>query len=189
MSPLISASLFLIQALFNLYLFILLLRFFIQLSGASFSNPIAQFTFKWSNRLTQPLQKYLPRSYKIDYATLFWIIFLNIIKLLLLAKIGGTPTSVLSFIVLLVADLLSQIISFYVYMILIWMLMSWLGPSRFNFMGEVIFRLIKPLIAPWQRHIPRIAGVDISPLILLIVLKTFEILVIGYLTMLAAGLV
>jgi len=60
----------------------------------------------------------------------------------------------------------------YFYMILVYVLMSWLPNVRESFIGELLGKLVEPYLAPFRRFIPPIMGmIDISPIIALFVLQ------------------
>ncbi|WP_188776454.1 YggT family protein [Paenibacillus hunanensis] len=58
------------------------------------------------------------------------------------------------------------------YMIIIYILMSWLPSARESSFGQLLARLVEPYLAPFRRFIPPIGGVlDISPIVALFVLQ------------------
>ncbi|MDU2240003.1 MAG: YggT family protein [Paenibacillus sp.] len=58
----------------------------------------------------------------------------------------------------------------YFYMILVYILMSWVPNVRESFIGELLGKLVEPYLAPFRRFIPPIMGmIDISPIIALFV--------------------
>lgn len=60
----------------------------------------------------------------------------------------------------------------YFYMILIYILMSWVPNVRDSFIGELLGKLVEPYLAPFRRFIPPIMGmIDISPIVALFVLQ------------------
>ncbi|MBM7565728.1 YggT family protein [Paenibacillus sacheonensis] len=64
---------------------------------------------------------------------------------------------------------LSQI---YQYMIIAYVLLSWLPGLRDSFIGELLSKLVEPYLAPFRRFIPSIGGViDISPIVALFALR------------------
>lgn len=68
-----------------------------------------------------------------------------------------------------IVDILFRI---YFYMILIYVLMSWLPNVRESAVGEFLGRLVEPYLAPFRRFIPPIGGmIDISPIVALFVLQ------------------
>lgn len=60
----------------------------------------------------------------------------------------------------------------YFYMILVYILMSWVPNARDSFIGELLGKLVEPYLAPFRRFIPPIMGmIDISPIVALFVLR------------------
>ncbi|RKP55284.1 YggT family protein [Cohnella endophytica] len=54
----------------------------------------------------------------------------------------------------------------YRYMLIIYVLMSWLPSVRESYVGELLGKLVEPYLKPFRRLIPPIGGVlDISPII------------------------
>lgn len=60
----------------------------------------------------------------------------------------------------------------YFYMILIYVLMSWVPKVRESFVGELLGKLVEPYLQPFRRLIPAIGGViDVSPIVALFALQ------------------
>lgn len=69
-------------------------------------------------------------------------------------------------------SIVGTLFQIYFYMILIYVLMSWLPNVRESFVGELLGKLVEPYLAPFRRFIPPIMGmIDISPIIALFVLQ------------------
>lgn len=80
-----------------------------------------------------------------------------------------------------IIDILYQI---YFYMILIYVLMSWVPSVKDSFVGELLGKIVEPYLSVFRRFIPPIGGIlDISPIIALIAL---DFLVSGLKTVLNA---
>lgn len=72
----------------------------------------------------------------------------------------------------------------YFYLILIYVLMSWVPSVRESFVGEMLGKLVEPYLSVFRRFIPAIGGVlDISPIIALIALRFIYYGVTAVLTM------
>ncbi len=72
----------------------------------------------------------------------------------------------------LVDQLIGTLTTIYSYMIIIYVLMSWVPSVRESFVGEWLGKLVEPYLAPFRRFIPPIMGmIDISPIIALFALR------------------
>ncbi|CAH1196060.1 hypothetical protein PAECIP111892_02153 [Paenibacillus auburnensis] len=71
-----------------------------------------------------------------------------------------------------ISSIINILFQIYYYMILIYILMSWLPNLRENFIGELLGKLVEPYLSPFRRIIPPLFGtIDISPIIAIIVLR------------------
>ena len=60
----------------------------------------------------------------------------------------------------------------YFFMIIAYVLMSWLPNARESFIGELLGKLVEPYLSPFRRFIPSIGGViDISPIVAIFALR------------------
>lgn len=74
--------------------------------------------------------------------------------------------------------LITQIIQLYTWIIIIGAVMSWLiafnvinTQNRFVYtVVDIIYRLTEPVLAPIRRIMPDLGGIDISPIVLLLLL-------------------
>ncbi|MGG3884739.1 YggT family protein [Brevibacillus panacihumi] len=58
----------------------------------------------------------------------------------------------------------------YQYMIIAYILMSWVPQMRDTGIGQLLERLVEPYLAPFRRFIPPLGFIDISPIVALIAL-------------------
>ncbi|MBO7743902.1 YggT family protein [Paenibacillus sp. MWE-103] len=71
-----------------------------------------------------------------------------------------------------VASIIWTITQIYQYMIIAYVLLSWLPGVRDSFIGELLGKLVEPYLSPFRRFIPSIGGViDISPIVALFALR------------------
>ncbi|NHN28637.1 YggT family protein [Paenibacillus sp. S3N08] len=67
---------------------------------------------------------------------------------------------------------IDTLIQIYTYMLIAYVLLSWLPAAKESFVGEILGKLCEPYLSIFRRFIPPIAGViDISPLVALIALN------------------
>ncbi|AIQ54167.1 MULTISPECIES: YggT family protein [Paenibacillus] len=71
-----------------------------------------------------------------------------------------------------ISSIINILFQIYYYMIIIYILMSWLPNLRENFIGELLGKLVEPYLSPFRRIIPPLFGtLDISPIVALFVLR------------------
>ncbi|WP_019636219.1 YggT family protein [Paenibacillus fonticola] len=71
-----------------------------------------------------------------------------------------------------IAQIILMLHQVYFFMILIYILMSWVPNVRESFVGELLGKLVEPYLAPFRRFIPPIMGmIDISPIVAIFVLR------------------
>jgi YggT family protein len=84
--------------------------------------------------------------------------------------------------------LILQIINLYVWLIIIQVVMSWLiafnvinTNNRFVYMvGDFLYRVTEPAMRPIRRILPSLGGIDLSPLVLLLLLFFVQRLLVEY---------
>jgi uncharacterized protein YggT (Ycf19 family) len=60
----------------------------------------------------------------------------------------------------------------YTFVIIAYVLLSWVPNARDSFIGEILGKLVEPYLAPFRRLIPPIGGMlDISPIIAIFALQ------------------
>ena len=160
---------FLIITIFDLYLMVILLRFFLQLFRADFYNPLSQFVVRATNPVLKPLRQIIPGLGGIDISSLVFAFVVSLLKFFLVFAVvnGGVP-AFYKLLILSISDLLTQSVNLLFWLILIRVLMSWINPGLNNPIMAVIYQLTEPLMAPVRRMLPPMGGLDLSPIILLL---------------------
>ena len=186
MTPLTNATVFLVQTLFDLYIFVLLVRVILQYLRASYHNPLCQFVVKLTDPVVKPFQRFVPGYKGIDIAILIPIILLQIIEIFLLTWLqANTIPGLLGAFIWAIGSLLNQVFNIYFYAIFIWVILSWVSSTRYNPANEILYLIISPILKPLQRTIPPIGHFDISPIVAVILIKLIDIVFIN--TIIAYG--
>lgn len=171
-----NASLFIVSALFNLYLTVLVIRLILAWERADYFNPITRFIIQITQPIIKPLRSVLPTYKGIEFSTVVVILVLQLLKdmVMSLLLIGMPPVSVL----LLIAakDSMLLLLNTFFYAIFLNAILSWVQPG-FSPLGQVLEQLSRPIMQPLRRWIPPIGGFDLTPIPALLGLK-FLIMVI-----------
>ena len=159
-----NAGLFLLNVIFGLYIFAVLLRFLLQLVRADFYNPIAQFLVAITNPPLKPLRRVIPGLFGIDVASVVLLVLLELVFQTLLATLLNQSLTVATLLVKGVFDLLHNTLNVYLFGILILVILSWVNPYP-NALSQLLGRLTEPLLRPARRTIPPLSGIDLSPMV------------------------
>lgn len=86
---------------------------------------------------------------------------------------------VFSTFLLAIAQILSMVINIYIWIIIIAALISWVQPNPYNPIVNILYKLTEPLYAKIRRYIPTIiSGIDLTPIIVILVLKFIDLFVV-----------
>ncbi|MBI2132915.1 MAG: YggT family protein [Candidatus Tectomicrobia bacterium] len=69
-----------------------------------------------------------------------------------------------------IAVLLSYGLTIYIWIIIIRALISWVNPDPFNPIVQILHRLTDPVLEPVRRRLPDFGGLDVSPIVVLLVI-------------------
>jgi YggT family protein len=162
-----NAGLFLLNVIFGLYIFAVLLRFLLQLVRADFYNPIAQVLVTITNPPLKPLRRVIPGMFGIDFASVVLLVLLELVFQTLLASLLNQPVTIAALLVHGVFDLLHSTLSIYLFGILIMVILSWINPYP-NPLSQLLGRLTEPLLRPARQTIPAFSGIDLSPMLVMV---------------------
>jgi YggT family protein len=166
-----SPLIFLVDALSGLYISTFVLRFILQWIRASYQSPLAQFVLQITAPLVVPARRVLPSVRGIDLPTLVVIVALECVATLLIFSIVRFVPPLDAFAITVLLRLVTLVLWIYCSALFIYVVMSWLAGQLYNASAATLAALVEPLLRPVRRLIPPIAGLDVSPVIVLILLQ------------------
>lgn len=170
-----DAAQFLLRTAFDLLACAFFLRFWMQWGRVPFHNPFAQFVVRVTDFAVRPLRRVVPGFFGLDLSSLLLLFSAELLSVLAIHWVMGYPFAVAGAQVipgfLLMALATALRLALYVVMgfILIQAVLSWINP--FSPYAPVFYALARPVLAPFQKLIPPIGGVDITPVAALIVIQ------------------
>jgi len=185
-----NAMQFLVEAIFDLYVMVIALRFLMQAVRADYYNPVSQFVVKVTNPVLVPLRRIIPSVAGHDAASLVFAIGVLFAKLILLHAVGargiGIAGSVVYLenagIVTLIAlagiEFVALIINIFFFAIIVHVVLSWISQGGHNPIASLLFSLTQPILKPIQRFVPPIGGLDLSPVVAIIGLQLLKLLIL-----------
>lgn len=168
---------FLISTIFDIFAFIVMLRFIMQFTRADFSNPIGELIVKATNPFLLPLRKIIPglRGYDIPAIVLVFLILLA--KYLLLSALGMLGAGGWAGTVFFAAlGVIGTAIDVFFITILVRVILSWVAPGG-HMLSGLLHSVTSPVLGPLQKIVPPFSGFDLSPLVALILLQFLKIVI------------
>ena len=160
-----NALTFLVDTLLTLYLYVLILRFVMQLTRADFRNQVAHAVLIATNPVIMPLRKIFPPVGKVDSASVLAIIMTAAITVGALQLLrNGAVLAPVPWIVATALMLVRAFIMFFMGAIFIFALLSWVVPAGYNPAMAVLATVCEPVLRPFRRLIPPIGALDLSAL-------------------------
>ena len=178
MSAIEQAGIFLISILFDFYLFILILRFILQYLRVDYYNQLVQFMVKLTDPIILPVRRYIPGYWGLDMASVAIILVLSLLKIAIIGSmtLGHFP-GFFGWFIWMLGDVSLLILKLLFYALLLNILISWIAPRQHTPLSFIVYRLTEPLLQPFRRFIPPIAGFDITPIPVMIVLQLIIMLI------------
>ena len=150
-----------------------LLRLYMQYQripmSARSGNPLGKFVFAVTDWIVLPLRRVLPSVGALDTASLVAAYLLQLAEFGILWLLAGAAGGLFSVPILAGFGLLRMAISGMTVMVIVYAILSWVQTN--SVMADVIERLVAPLLTPIRRVLPLIGGIDLSPLVLLVILQ------------------
>lgn len=155
-----------------------LLRLYMQLQRIPFANPVGQLVFALTDWLVMPLRRVIPPAGRWDLSSLVAALLLQAAQYLLLWLFFGGVVPLAALPVLALFGLVRIVLSGLTGLLIVYALLSWVQ-TRSPIAG-VIERLSEPLLRPLRRVVPLVGGLDLAPLVALVLLQV-AMIVLGHL--------
>ncbi|WP_394128966.1 YggT family protein [Shewanella maritima] len=174
-----DAMTFLVNTLFDLYLMVVILRFWLQLVRADFYNPFSQFVVKATQPIIAPMRRVLPSVGSLDSASIVLALIVVLAKMLILSAMAGAQIDIITLLLYSFVAVLKNAGVLLFWMLLIRAILSWFNQG-YNPVVMIMGQLTEPLLAPIRKVIPPIGGLDLSVLLLFIAMNFINILFSQY---------
>jgi YggT family protein len=174
---------FLIDTVLGLLSLALLLRFYMQLLRASYYNPLSKFLVAITNFIVLPVRRVIPSWKGFDLSTLALAWFTQFIILAGVNILQGyefdssAGSTFIGFGLLALIELIRMTLYIIMIMIIVQAILSWINP--YSPLAPILDSFTRPVLGVFQRRIPPIANVDLSPLFAIIVVQLLLMVVAG----------
>src|SRR5574343_1352036 len=154
-----------------------LLRMAMQAQRIPFNQPLGKFVFAMTDWIVMPLRKLIPPWSRWDLSSLAAAWLIKLLQYLLLWLMAGGHGQLGLLPLVSLVGLLQLLVSALSALVLVYALMSWMQPH--SYFMQMADRLVQPWLDPVRRVVPLIGGVDLAPLVLLLVLQLAGMLLAG----------
>jgi len=160
---------YLVEAVFGFFVFMLLARFHFQWLRVPFRNQIGEFVLATTSWLVVPVRRVVPGLAGLDLPTLLLAWLLQGLSLWIQAAIFGAEPGALALAAVAAVDLLRYSLYILVFALIVQFILSWVNP--YAPLAPVFDSAVRPFLRPIRRFIPPIANIDLSPAVLFILLQ------------------
>jgi YggT family protein len=172
-----NALFYLVSTLFEVYLWIVMLRMILQVVRADFYNPISQLVWQLTQPIVRPLQRVLPKLGAYDTAAALVLLVVAVAYVYVATTLLGLGVSVLEALWFALLKLLVLVLNLYTFALVVQAILSWVGPGVNNPAGSILWSMNEPLLRPVRRVIPPFSGLDLSPLVVIVLLQFVKLLI------------
>ncbi len=165
---------FLLEAVVGFFSVLFLLRFFMQAGRVSFANQLGGFVMQLTDWAVKPLRRMIPGVGGYDWSSLVVAYLLQLLLLVLLVGMAGglaaMPPGVWLFLLgKALLELVRQVVYLFTFALIIAAVLSWVNP--YSPLAGPVNQLTRPILAPIQRILPPISGIDLAPLLAIVLLQ------------------
>ena len=169
---LISALIFLLDSIATAFVAVLLLRFHLQVTRASYNNPLSQFAMTLTDFAVKPVRRVIPGLWGLDLATLTvaWLVEFLLISLVVLlsgraAEFGLALTGGVALAALMeLVKIALWMVIFLQFMLFIISLVNPHSPYM-----SLLNAMNRPFARPIQKVVPPIGNIDLSPMVIVLI--------------------
>lgn len=169
------ALIFIIQTIVELYLYVLLLRFWLPFLRADFRNPVAQGILRLTSPIVVPVRRIVPPIGRIDTATVIVAFAIQCLLLYVILMISGVTPAFTPIAITTIIKLAMLTLNIFKFAILIFVILSWVAPGTYNPVTAFVSMVVQPVLRPFRGLIPPIGMLDLSALVALIALHALGI--------------
>ena len=178
-----NALQFLLHTVLGLFTIAVLLRFYLQAVNAPFHNPVSQAVIAITAFAVKPLRRIVPNWGKLDLSTLVlawssqFLLYLGLLLTQDFPLMVAGPMVWVALAGLALVGILKFSIYIFLYAVIMHAILSWLNPN--TIITPALNALTRPVMLPVQRHVPRLGGIDLSPVVIFIAAQLLLMLIVA----------
>lgn len=170
-----QAIFFLLDAVVSFFVSLFLLRFIMQVMRVSFAGQLGHFVVALTNWAVKPLRRIIPGVGGLDWSSVFVAFALQLlfagIVIATTPRFAEADALDLAPMILWFAlrGVLRMAVYIFIAALILQAVLSWINP--YSPLAAPAQQLTRPLLDPIRRVIPLISGIDLSPLVAILLLQ------------------
>ena len=128
--------------------------------------------------LVLPLRRILPKVGRVDLGSLVGALLVMLLQAALIALLFGGSLNPVAVLLGAVLDLLALVLSGMFWLLVVSIVVSWLRVDDATVYW--LQSLVEPLLRPVRRFLPTVAGLDLSPMVVILLIKVLEMVLHGW---------
>jgi YggT family protein len=167
---------FLLQSIAVILGVTLLARAYMSYLGLPARNPLAQFAIALTDWLVRPLRRLVRAVGRVDIAALLAaaLVAVGFVALrFLLVGVGMASWPLSGLLLIALIELLRWALYLVLWLTLLHVVLSWVNPHAP--IAPAVSMLARPFLAPFQRALPLVGGIDLSPLVVILIVNVMLI--------------
>jgi len=169
-----NALRYLIEVVVSLTTFLFIARFLIQACRVDFYNPLSQGIVRLTDPILKPARLVIPGYRNLDIAAFLAAVLVQFFGFMLLSGQGLAGFVLLfGFATLEIVLLILKILR---WSIIIMAIFSFIAPGNPHPALRLLEQLVEPILAPARRLLPPMGGLDLSPIIVIVVIAMLEMI-------------
>ena len=170
-----QAIIFLLDAVVSFFCSLFLLRFMMQAMRVSFAGQLGNFVVAITNWAVKPLRRIIPGIGGLDWSSVFVAFVLQLVFAGIVVgvstRFGEVDGLSLAPMILwfAVRGLIRTVVYIFIAAMILQAVLSWVNP--YSPLAAPAQQLTRPILDPIRRIIPLISGIDLSPLVAILLLQ------------------
>jgi YggT family protein len=125
--------------------------------------------------LIVPARRVIPSIGSIDTATLVVLVALQCLVTWLLIEIVNATVSLDAYLLFVALRLIHLTLWLYTISLLLYVILSWVAQAAYSPIAMLLGQVVGPVLRPVRRVLPVMSGIDLSPLVVLLLLQALRI--------------
>ncbi len=169
-----NALRYLIEVVVSLATFLFIARFLIQACRVDFYNPLSQGIVRLTDPILKPARLVIPGYRNLDIAAFLAAVIVQLVGLMILSGQGLSGFGLLfGFATLQIVLLILKVLR---WSIIIMAIFSFIAPGNPHPALRLLEQLVEPVLAPARRLLPPMGGLDLSPIIVIVIIAMLEMI-------------